>query len=98
MCYKLEANHLSSRSNMSSGNIINKIPTLDSTNYLEWKDIMTAYLHSKGLWQIIIGGEAQATTPPATASDEEKEKVRVKQLEWANKGDQALGIIQLKTT
>jgi len=60
---------------MSSKNIINKIPTLNSTNYLKWKDVMTAYLHSKGLWQIIIGGEAQATATPAPAANEDKEKV-----------------------
>ena len=40
---------------MSSNNVKNLVPILDGLNWLAWKNQMTAYLHWKGLWQIVDG-------------------------------------------
>ena len=40
---------------MSSNDVKNLVPILDGSNWLVWENQVTAYLCSKGLWQIVDG-------------------------------------------
>ena len=50
---------------MSSGdNLKTLVPLLDGLNWRIWETQMTAYLRSKGLWQIVIGRETRPDDYP----------------------------------
>jgi hypothetical protein len=53
---------------------------LTSTNYFQWKSHMEDSLRSKGLYQITLGKEKTPT------DDDKKSK-------WANRSDEARGLI-----
>ena len=78
------------------------IPMLNGSNYLEREKIMSTYLRSKGLWQIISGGHIRPTAldpiaDPAPSAAKVAERAKEIAL-WDNENDKALGLIQIKRT
>ena len=87
---------------MSSKSTEDRIMMLDGSNYLEWEKIMSAYLRSKGLWQITSGGDVRPTPldptadpKPSAANIAERNKEIA---DWDKENDKALGLIQMKRT
>ena len=79
-----------------------RILMLDGSNYLEWEKIMSAYLRSKGLWQITSGGDVRPTPLDPTA-DPKPSAANIAECnkeiaDWDKENDKALGLIQMKCT
>jgi hypothetical protein len=55
---------------------------LTSTNYFQWKSHMEDLLRSKGLYQITLGKEKEPTDAD-------------KKVKWANRSDEARGLIEM---
>jgi len=69
---------------------------LDRLNYLVWKNQMSAWLQSKGLWQITNGNKKKFNElDPSTSSAACKANYK-QHMDWDNKDDQAYGMILLR--
>jgi len=94
---------LSDISYMSSKSMEDCIPMLDGSNYLKWEKIMSAYLRSKGLWQITSGGGDIRPTPLDPTADPKPSAANIAEhnkeiADWDKENDKALGLIQMKHT
>ncbi|THU80512.1 hypothetical protein K435DRAFT_874306 [Dendrothele bispora CBS 962.96] len=66
--------------------LINSVPMLSGTNFLEWKEAMTSLLRAQECWGIVTG----RVTRPDGANLQEKKN------DWDNTDDKAIGYIGLR--
>jgi len=79
-----------------SSQLTNLIPVMTSSNYLSWKDAITTYLKSQGVWQICAGTDKRPddiASPTTSAAVAERTAL---QSAWDNRNDQAEGYILLR--
>src|ERR1700710_59524 len=53
---------------MSSSSLISSVPTLTGPNWLQWSNMMKAYLQSQGLWLLVSAEEPKPEMPSASVS------------------------------
>ncbi|TFK17340.1 hypothetical protein FA15DRAFT_553152, partial [Coprinopsis marcescibilis] len=79
-----------------SSSALNLVPTLNGNNWIQWSDMMTAYLQSQGLWLYVDGVIHLPDDAPSGATAAEA-LLRANQiLDWRKADQMAIGAITLK--
>jgi len=78
-----------------SSQLTNLVPVMTSSNYLAWRDAITVYLKSQGVWQICAGMDKRPTDIRSTSTSAAVIEHAALQLAWDNRNDQAEGYILL---
>ena len=82
-------------SNMSS-QLTNLVLVMTGSNYLSWKDAITAYLKSQGVWRICAGMDKRPDDIASPATSAAVAERTALQSAWDNRNDQAEGYILLQ--
>ena len=78
-----------------SSQLTNLILVMTSSNYLAWKDVITVYLKSQGIWQICTGMDKRPDNLTFTSTSTAVLDCSALQSAWDNWNDQAEGYILL---
>jgi len=68
---------------------------MTSSNYLAWRDVITAYLKSQGVWWICTGMDKRPADVGSTSTSAAVIEHTALQSAWDNRNDQAEGYILL---
>ncbi|TFK19208.1 hypothetical protein FA15DRAFT_727066 [Coprinopsis marcescibilis] len=79
-----------------SSSALGLVPVLTGNNWIQWSDMMKAYLQSQGLWLYIEGAIKIPEDAPSTANAAEKLLRQNQILEWHKADQMAVGAITLK--
>ncbi|TFK19101.1 hypothetical protein FA15DRAFT_660177 [Coprinopsis marcescibilis] len=79
-----------------SSSALNLVPTLSGNNWIQWSDLMTAYLQSQGLWLYVDGSINLPSLAADSASPSEKHAKLLTVLDWKKNDQMAIGAITLK--
>jgi len=78
-----------------SSQLTNLVPVMTSSNYLAWKDAITAYLKSQGVWRICAGTDKRPADARSTSTSAAVIERAALQSAWDNRNNQAEGYILL---
>jgi len=79
-----------------SSQLTNLVPVMTSSNYLAWRDMITAYLKSQGVWRICSGTDKRPIDLQLGSTSPVILDCTALQSAWDNRNNQAEGYILLR--